>query len=819
MIDSKKDNSLSIKKIFKIVLGFGIFSLLFFGLNQNNYYVYAQTQEESTSTTETTQETLDKTLQETKALLDIVLKIIYMVSRPLLVIAGNAMDNSLVYGSVFHLDAPLWKFRNIMKNFANYTLGFVLLYQILKGLFSLKGIDKNEIFGIIKKILLAGILIQASRFILSAVVDISTIATYAIGGMPLTILKNSNLGDQKILGVNSSMNLSDTASTTQEVMGDTVIYRTYGNNPEYKISDCRIGSGNNSKYIIGKKINFIEGSGSNTGLIALETGMCILGGLPYTFNEFPDLDGIESNQGYKEKIDEIIGSNPTLAGFEECGYIIPIFGQLKYNENNTCLDNPLTLKNFGAQGGSGRLNNITGGTTLSTLIDKSKGFVGPLITIYSSTLNFGQLIDTDSGGDSLTFGILLKFLIKTLIGIMLILPILALAIIMLARIGILRVTIAFIPILIIDQVFGFKIFDKMEYLKTENIIKLIFAPVIIVFGLSIALIFMSTLSNILGENKTDFTNSGIISQKESTLQGLGITQSKPDCYTVLGTWTFCTKLNIGGGLDNISYLLINIFGIAIMWSLLFLTIKQTGSIGEKIGKSIKEGGEKFAGNIPIVPIPGGERVGISQIAGKEGLFNKIGSNIETQMSKANREKLEDGIPSLYPKTPTTEKEGTNNTPQTNNPPINTDQINKIVAQATAGNAIDETKLKELVGEETTKQISGGMTNRIKEPENIKLIYKAFEDKGFTREVISNKFEHFIGIKLEDIKSIKDYKADIPTKDINTIITDLNAHKLEALVTIALDTELELTAGSVKKKYKIKKNGNNYEPEEVVPPVT
>lgn len=819
MIDSKKDNSLSIKKIFKIVLGFWIFSLLFFWLNQNNYYVYAQTQEESTSTTETTQETLDKTLQETKALLDIVLKIIYMVSRPLLVIAWNAMDNSLVYWSVFHLDAPLWKFRNIMKNFANYTLWFVLLYQILKGLFSLKWIDKNEIFWIIKKILLAGILIQASRFILSAVVDISTIATYAIGWMPLTILKNSNLWDQKILWVNSSMNLSDTASTTQEVMWDTVIYRTYGNNPEYKISDCRIWSGNNSKYIIWKKINFIEWSWSNTGLIALETWMCILWGLPYTFNEFPDLDWIESNQGYKEKIDEIIGSNPTLAWFEECWYIIPIFGQLKYNENNTCLDNPLTLKNFWAQWWSWRLNNITWWTTLSTLIDKSKWFVWPLITIYSSTLNFGQLIDTDSWWDSLTFGILLKFLIKTLIGIMLILPILALAIIMLARIWILRVTIAFIPILIIDQVFGFKIFDKMEYLKTENIIKLIFAPVIIVFGLSIALIFMSTLSNILGENKTDFTNSWIISQKESTLQWLWITQSKPDCYTVLWTWTFCTKLNIGWWLDNISYLLINIFGIAIMWSLLFLTIKQTWSIWEKIWKSIKEWWEKFAGNIPIVPIPWWERVWISQIAWKEWLFNKIWSNIETQMSKANREKLEDGIPSLYPKTPTTEKEWTNNTPQTNNPPINTDQINKIVAQATAWNAIDETKLKELVWEETTKQISWGMTNRIKEPENIKLIYKAFEDKWFTREVISNKFEHFIWIKLEDIKSIKDYKADIPTKDINTIITDLNAHKLEALVTIALDTELELTAWSVKKKYKIKKNGNNYEPEEVVPPVT
>jgi hypothetical protein len=64
--------------------------------------------------------------------------------------------------------------------------------------------------------------------------------------------------------------------------------------------------------------------------------------------------------------------------------------------------------------------------------------------------------------------------------------------------------------IIIDQIFEFKIFDKMEYLKIENIIKLIFAPVLIVFGLSIALIFMSTLSNILKSNQS--------LQKEDTLK-------------------------------------------------------------------------------------------------------------------------------------------------------------------------------------------------------------------------------------------------------------------------------------------------------------
>jgi hypothetical protein len=50
------------------------------------------------------------------------LKVMYLLLWPLLVIAGLALDNTLVYASIFHLDAPLWKFWNMMKNFANFTL-------------------------------------------------------------------------------------------------------------------------------------------------------------------------------------------------------------------------------------------------------------------------------------------------------------------------------------------------------------------------------------------------------------------------------------------------------------------------------------------------------------------------------------------------------------------------------------------------------------------------------------------------------------------------------------------------------------------------
>jgi hypothetical protein len=53
---------------------------------------------------------------------DLILKGIYILLWPLLGVAGWSLDNTLVYGSVFHMDAPLWKFRNMLKNFANFAL-------------------------------------------------------------------------------------------------------------------------------------------------------------------------------------------------------------------------------------------------------------------------------------------------------------------------------------------------------------------------------------------------------------------------------------------------------------------------------------------------------------------------------------------------------------------------------------------------------------------------------------------------------------------------------------------------------------------------
>jgi hypothetical protein len=46
-----------------------------------------------------------------------------------------------------------------------------------------------------------------SWFLTAAIIDLSTVATYAVGGLPLSVIKDSDVGKQKILSVNSSLNI------------------------------------------------------------------------------------------------------------------------------------------------------------------------------------------------------------------------------------------------------------------------------------------------------------------------------------------------------------------------------------------------------------------------------------------------------------------------------------------------------------------------------------------------------------------------------------------------------------------------------------
>ena len=67
--------------------------------------------------------TYEQVMEETiYQLSDAFLKMAYVILWPLIFLSGIALDNTMVYGEIFHMDLPLWQFWNFCKNFAKFEL-------------------------------------------------------------------------------------------------------------------------------------------------------------------------------------------------------------------------------------------------------------------------------------------------------------------------------------------------------------------------------------------------------------------------------------------------------------------------------------------------------------------------------------------------------------------------------------------------------------------------------------------------------------------------------------------------------------------------
>lgn len=103
-------------------------------------------------------------------------------------IAGKLMTNDRVYGSAFHLDIYLWKVWNIMKNFANFTLAALVLVEVVKIAIWKSG-ALSKVF---VNTLIAAVMIQASRFVMWAVIDISNVTLSAVWSFPRAFMQDSD---------------------------------------------------------------------------------------------------------------------------------------------------------------------------------------------------------------------------------------------------------------------------------------------------------------------------------------------------------------------------------------------------------------------------------------------------------------------------------------------------------------------------------------------------------------------------------------------------------------------------------------------------
>jgi len=171
---------------------------------------------------------LDETMFDLTNIFQWVLKLIYIILRPLLVVAGNALDNTFVYGEFLNLDAALRQMWNISKNFANFALWFWILFYIFKYIFAFG--DGTEVKDVLWKSLLAGVWIQMSWFLLGAIIDISTIATYALGWLPMTLINQTQLGNHPIIWIHTVVDLWNDKSKISDKISYSMYYSWWDTN-------------------------------------------------------------------------------------------------------------------------------------------------------------------------------------------------------------------------------------------------------------------------------------------------------------------------------------------------------------------------------------------------------------------------------------------------------------------------------------------------------------------------------------------------------------------------------------------------------------
>lgn len=596
--------------LWAIVIGLGGFWIV--SWIPITWTVYAQTENTTTSSME----------DNFRDLADVFLKMAYVLLWPLIFLSGIALDNTMVYGSIFHMDTPLRQFRNLCKNFANFGLWFMIIAAVGKSVFS-KWWTK-PVVDTIKKAIIAGIVIQLSRFLVAAIIDISTIATYAVGWMPMSILKtDANMAKTKILQSNVDLNLN---SEKKMQVKDFIIYRQVKKQDwtTIKISPCETKkSDSDQKYIIWR--TYGDERFRNEGKISTELdkwiNACVYQNEVKFFYEFPDLVNL-TGQAYETKRNEII-QLWDRDWWEACGYVLKLDGiattktcstssfitESKDAQEYEWYNNPPQSIKINKNDGSTRFTN-SAATSIGEIIDKSKGFVGPLATIYTSLLDFAQLSDATNTNWSSEWKWVGELMIRTAISAGLILPLLALTIVLVIRIGFLRCIIWASPLIVLIKSFdlGSKLWNLGKQIEIKNIISVIFAPVITVFALSICLVFMTTLISTYKPHD-DLSTKGFT----QALSSFGIQQTKGtdwDKYDTLNIMGFVLRYDKSlnsyawASGDWFSRMIICFAGIWVMWFVLFAAIKASGLIGESVGKQIQTFGQNTLSTLPILSLPG-----------------------------------------------------------------------------------------------------------------------------------------------------------------------------------------------------------------------
>lgn len=573
--------------------------------------------------TATQDQNFEKMVTERVQFFSFLEKAIYVLIYPILFLAAKLVDNSLIYAETFDFDAVLRKLWNIMRNLANFWLWFLFIWKIFEYL--KWGQKTDEIKKLLTSALIAWVWIQASRFALAALIDVSTILTYWVWWLPLAVLWDSSVRweryDPHVLKMVIPVDVKKIndmsiylTNTPQNVSGDSVKNNFYISECEtfsYKIGE---GTGNAVELILAPK--YIYYQNENNEFFTTDKNRCHYYGQVYYFSkplvDAPDCFAtwcLTEQNKYDGLIKEIKAKTYTLSEMERYINDAKI---LEIWDANFTWQRVIWTKSYGSNKYWLDVGNEWLGdeetSRLHNLLDW-KSYVWVFSSLYTSLLNAGRgiisLKDVDIYVSFLSILLSLWHLIAIAI------PLIATAAVFAMRIGVIWMAIVLSPIIVLLTAFkssgNESLMDKLiksvkllRHLKVENLIWIIFSPAVICFAVSMSTVLVRVIDKINFEDIRTNSTEILWWLIHLHLQGMSI-------------WLW--------------KLIIAIIWIAITWFIVWAAVQASSLWKWEVVKSIKDLATGAIGNAWVIPIPGKDWVSFAGYNSMKNALNKEKTNV------------------------------------------------------------------------------------------------------------------------------------------------------------------------------------------------
>ena len=577
--------------------------------------------------------------------IEMISHVVYVFIWPFLTIAGAALDNSLIYGKFLHLDAALWSIRNIMKNIANFTLCFLFIFAIVKNLFAgafwWKVDPMKNAVDTIKSTLLAWVLVQMSWFLVSILIDLSTVLIYSVWWVPLSYLwlYSHDTAVMPVLELNVEMDESSSFSYYSywwKNFAPCFLVNKWGDVRTFDNATLHFEDWKHAwEYIAWRKRLYM------TDGAEFEPGYCTLNGRLYSYNESSWLSCL-SSWGSSDVCYEESGSTVSIKNEHYFSTLRTYLNNLTWenleNQINSCFlisaygidytwsdwsECERLCSDFWELSYTGDYFSNNDWLKLENVIDKSKWFVWPFITMYSSILNYQDLV-IDPGNNT-TMWNLFGFILNTFFALVLFIPIAILAVLLIIRVWYLWIVVALSPILVLVYCF-WKSDGPLKTLKEDvfkkfglkEVMMQIFSPVIVVFAVSLCIVFLSTIykTKPLYEDASDvlswfwiepvwWTNSsntgGSTGLNCIMSWWLARIQTNKSSYSIL--WLVTVKLDAQNYNHDKDIFVWSLMMLLSTWIVRFFMKFAIWMMGDR-WKNLMKSAEEFITSIPIIPLPG-----------------------------------------------------------------------------------------------------------------------------------------------------------------------------------------------------------------------